>query len=518
MIATEKPSMDFSEHELLASLCRGSFADFVREFWDVVVPEKLVWNWHMTYLCKELQKLAERLFRGKPKKYDLIINIAPGSSKSMIASVMFPAWVWTRLASARVISASYSGMLAIDLSRKSRDLIKSDKYRACFTDIEIREDQDSKGFFINKHGGERYAFGVGGMVTGKHAHFIIVDDPLNPMQSCSEAELKAANRWMEETLPSRKVNRLLVPTILIMQRLHESDPTGDRLRKSDKVAVKHICIPAELTDNVHPPFLKKYYKGGLMDPRRLPHKALDEAKAQGEFAYAAQYLQTPIPRGGAMFHTDKMEIASPPLKFRRRVRFWDKAGTQGDGHFTVGALLGEDMDGFFWVLNIVRGQWDASRREREILNTAKSDGFAVTIGIEQEPGSGGKESAEASVRRLRGYHVRLVKVGKSDGDKEQRADPLATQVNAGNVRIARGAWNDDYLNELKFFPRSRYKDQVDASSGAFNLIARPRISVGGIGCLRKMRGQEWKPKVDMPPSPRKKKLFAGRSDMEKGRK
>src|SRR3712207_2400698 len=71
---------NFSEHEVLASLCRGSFADFTKEFWDVVVPERLKWNWHMEYLCRVMQRLAERVFAGKPKKYDLIINISPGTS------------------------------------------------------------------------------------------------------------------------------------------------------------------------------------------------------------------------------------------------------------------------------------------------------------------------------------------------------------------------------------------------------------------------------------------------------
>lgn len=508
--------VQFSENEVLASLCRSSFVDFVKHFWDVVIPEKLKWNWHMEYLCRELQKVAERVFAGKRKKYDLIINISPGSSKSTIVSIMFPAWVWTRLTSARVLSGSYSHTLAVDLSRKSRDLIKSDRFKACFSDIEINESQDAKGFFVNKHGGERYAFGVGGTVTGKHGHFIIVDDPLNPNQAVSEAELKNANRWMEETLPSRAVDRLLVPTILIMQRLHTDDPTAYRLRKADKVPVKHICIPAELTTDVNPPHLAKYYKNGLMDPKRLGRRALAEAQAQGEYAYSGQYLQQPIPRGGAMFHTDKLNLDNPPRRFRRKIRAWDKAGTQGDGHFTVGALLGEDMDGNFWVLDIVRGQWDAYRRERVILETAQLDGYGVTIGIEEEPGSGGKESSQSTVRRLKGYHVRVIKVGKSDGDKEQRADPFAVQVNAGHVYIAIGRWNDEYINEMKFFPRSRYKDQIDASSLAFNLLARPRLVVGGAGCLKKMRGESYTPRVQLP-SRKRRKLFKG-SQLEKSRK
>lgn len=488
----------FSEVEIMASLCRSSFADFVRLFWDVIVPEELIWNWHMGYLCRRLHKLAERVFEGLPKEHDLIINISPGSTKSTIASIMFPAWVWTRLPSARLLSGSYSQMLAMDLARKSRDLIKSDRYRACFTDVEIREDQDSKGFFVNKHGGERYAFGIGGTVTGKHGHFIIVDDPLNPNQAASEAELNAANRWMEETLPSRVVDRRVVPTILIMQRLHENDPTGHRLRKANLMPVRHVCIPAEATEHVNPPSLKKYYVGGLMDPKRLGWEALSQAKAQGEYAYAAQYLQTPIPRGGLMFHTDKLRVARPPAAFKRVIRGWDKAGTAGGGMFTAGVKIGIAADDRVWVLDVIRGQWDASMREATILSAARSDGTGVTVGVEQEPGSGGKESAEATARRLIGFPVRVVKVGKSEGDKAARADPFAAQVNAGNVSLAEAAWNLDYVNELRFFPRSRYKDQVDATSLAFNLLARPRlVAGGGASSIARMRGRHYRPKVDV---------------------
>src|SRR4051812_20523274 len=96
----------FSEHEVVASICRASLAEFCREFWDTIIPEKMVWNWHMDYICHILQKMAERVFAGKPKKYDLIINVSPGSTKSTLVSVMFPAWCWTRLPSCRTMTGS----------------------------------------------------------------------------------------------------------------------------------------------------------------------------------------------------------------------------------------------------------------------------------------------------------------------------------------------------------------------------------------------------------------------------
>ena len=180
-----------------------------------------------------------------------------------------------------------------------------------------------------------------------------------------------------------------------------------------------------------------------------------------------------------MFKTDRIVIDDQPheTRMKKRVRFWDKAGTAGGGAYTVGALLGIDSDDRYWVLDIVRGQWDSSERERGIEQTAHLDGKKVVIGIEQEPGSGGKESAESTVRRLAGFRIR---VDRPTGDKAWRADPFSSQVNGHNVSIARADWNNIFLEELRFFPASTYKDQVDAASGAFNLIASIPKKVGAL--------------------------------------
>lgn len=775
------PPAEFTEEQLCAAVCRESFYDFVQEFWDTIVPEAPVWNWHIEFICGELQRMAERVFKGLPREYDLTVNVSPGSSKTLILSIMFPAWVWTRMRTARIITASYSYDIAVSSSLKSRDLITSDKYKALFPEVQLREDQNAKNHYMTLTGGERYAFGIGGAVTGKHAHFIIVDDPLNPSQAFSSAELQATNRWMEETLPSRKVNKLVTPTILIMQRLAENDPTGIRLEKANKLPHRLICLPAELAENVSPPECRKYYVDGLMDPVRLPYSVLQEIEeSQGTFVLASQYGQEPVPRGGLMFMTHKLITDKPPKRFKRMIRAWDKAGTcliagtavttpdgqrviesirkgdlvdtregakrvlwagvkkltsllikveledgstvtgtpdhriwvqgegwveladlssarydpdiksgdvqwrrkrrrtqsssteyallernaitrhgdgtksqvdtypirctersiastterfrldttfttktetptttslatsclsrrqttldstmlsvsgtkpkkrsnsargisarglrqsrsdhlpltgvssaetrsnrsiptpsesssaegcvppacrsvlgrlaivrdaagvprpmaivsvesialrtsvpvfdlevedaheffangvlvhnSGGGAYSVGVKMAEDYDGHYWVLDVVRGQWDSGARERIMKETAKKDGRAVHIVVEEEPGSGGKQSAQGSVRNLAGFRVLAHKVGKSDGDKEQRADAFSAQVNVGNVYLAKAPWNEAFVNEMKFFPRSKHKDQVDAASSAFNHVAvRTRVAGG----------------------------------------
>jgi predicted phage terminase large subunit-like protein len=476
----------FDEYDVIGSICRESFAEFTKEFWSEISPEPLVWNWHMQLLCDELQHMAELVFRKEKKDYDLIVNIPPGTSKSSIASVLFPAWTWTRMSTARSICGSYTHSLAMDLSRKSRDVVSSEKYQLSFTEVQkLRDDQNTKSYFMNGNGGYRYAVGVGGSVTGMHGHFLIVDDPLDPQQAISEAELKSANTWMAETLPSRKVDKLVTPLILIMQRLHQNDPSGARLVNIRAGRVKHICLPAEDGENVKPPELREKYVDGLLDPIRLPLEVLREARAQlGNFGYAGQFDQNPIPLGGGMFKTVRLEMdvePADPTFFVQTVRYWDKAATPGGGCYTVGVKMSVDKTGRYWVRHIVRGQWDSRERENIILQTARLDGKKVRVGIEQEPGGAGKESAESTAKNLAGFSVVLDKVDASDGSKALRADPFSVQVNAHNVTLVQAEWNWAYIEEMRFFPNSTYKDQVDASSGAFKMLTKRRIVCGAFG-------------------------------------
>lgn len=257
-----------------AELCRRSLYEFVQEFWDVIIPEDPVWNWHIKYICDEVQeaivrvcRLPERpaIFDGvrflmpkKPrekKEYDLLVNVPPGSLKSTIITVMAPAWAWTIDQTLRVISASYSGDLSQDHAVRSRDIIQSDKYKLYFPEVEIRADQNNKNNYKNTQNGERYATSVGGTVMGIHAHLIIIDDPLNTKQSISEADLPAAAAFVNTTLSTRKVDKAVTLTIMVMQRLNELDPAGVWLRQRDQEGrkIKHICLPVRLSPKVYPP-------------------------------------------------------------------------------------------------------------------------------------------------------------------------------------------------------------------------------------------------------------------------
>ena len=318
---------------------------------------------------------------------------------------------------------------------------------------------------------------MGGTLTGFHGHIIIVDDPINPQQSVSTKELENVNRWMDQTLPTRKVDKGVTLTIMIMQRLHEDDPTGHMLKKQDK-QVKHICLPGEIRNYgqyVKPQELKGRYIDDLLDPVRLGWKALGELMTDlGQYGYAGQIEQNPTPPGGGMFKVEHFQIVNtlPSLmQIDGTCRYWDKAATSGGGAYTTGVKISR-IKGKHWLIEDVRrGQWSTEQRERIIRETAEVDGHTVRVLIEQEPGSGGKESAESTIRNLAGWYVMA---DRPTGDKVFRADPFSVQVNNGNVMLLAGAWNQLFIEEHRSFPFGIYKDQVDAASAGFNYLCKKK--------------------------------------------
>lgn len=495
----------YTKDQILAALCRESFFDFLKTFWSVVVPEDPVWNWHIEYLCGELQASAERLFKGLPREHDVVVNQSPGTSKSTVVSVMFPAWLWTRMPECRVITASYAHALALDLARKSRDVIKSDLYRKLFPEVVIRPDQDTKAHYVNDRGGDRFSVGVNGSVTGMHAHFLIVDDPLDPNQALSEAEMRNADNWMRQTLPSRKVNKAASVTVLVMQRLHALDPTGVWLEESQKpgaAPLKHICLPARLPplehDNVRPVELRERYVDGLMDPVRMPESTLRDLELRSAYAFAGQFMQSPSPIGGGLFretYFNNRTVAAP--YHAKRIRAWDRAATSEEGCYTVGTLIAKSADGDYYVEDVVRGRWEPLERNRVMLATALRDRARYGPGrnepmiyIERELGSAGKDAWKSIARALAGFPVFESSV---TGSKELRATPWAAQLAAGNVYIVdngesagngKPTWDiEAWVREHVEFPNGKFVDQVDSVSLGFNLLAGQRKLEGVLRTL-----------------------------------
>jgi len=314
---------------------------------------------------------------------------------------------------------------------------------------------------------------VDAKITGFHAHIIIPDDIIDPRRALSDVSLPTVNNYLDQTLSTRKTDKKVSAMIMIMQRLHQNDPTGHLLAKNKK-KIRHICLPGEITNYgefLKPTDWKPYYKDGLLDVNRLSWSVLNDLESDlGQYGYAGQIGQNPTPAGGGMFKTDNIQIIerlTSETNIVQTVRYWDKAGTQGGGAYTAGVKMSIMRDKRIIIHDVRRGQWSTDDREKIIRQTAEADGRNVRVYIEQEPGSGGKESAQSTIKSLAGY---ACFADRPTGDKVFRADPFSVQVNNGNVWCLRSDWNKPFLDELQMFPNGTYKDQVDAASAAYNIL------------------------------------------------
>ena len=483
-----------------AARCCQSFERFVKRFWNEVPgAQKVQWNWHMTYLCQIFERMAFRVWQGLPREHDILVNISPGTSKSTIASILFHPWVWTFFPESKHMTATHTADLALDLANKSRAVIRSERYRLYYTDVEIVKEQDAKSYYANSKGGVRQAFTVGGKnPTGFHFHFLSVDDPLDPQKAVSEAELINARDFMTGTVPQRRINKKVSVTSLIMQRLHRNDPSEMMLDNAKKKAkqgepskVLHVCLPAEVTDRIHPPELKKHYKKGVMDPVRLDSSLLEEIQVDiGQYVYAGQYLQSPTPLGGGRFKEKYFINLVPAAPYAcRRVRSWDRASTSQGGCATAGVLMAMDKDGNIFVENCVHGHWETEERNAVMLATAQADRrrygptYEPVIWIEGEGGASGRDSFRSLIRVLAGFPVFEFNP-RNKGDKDARSEPWAAQLAGGNVYfVSDDTWDlNGFITEhLLFKPepgvkRGKLKDRVDAcSQGLSCLLGAPHM-------------------------------------------
>jgi predicted phage terminase large subunit-like protein len=418
----------------------------------------------------------------------LMIFAPPQHGKSELASVRLPAFWLGKHPEDPVILASYGASLAESKSRQARQVVEGPEYRRLFPGIATRRDSRAVDHWhLDGHRGGMLVVGVGGPITGHGALLGVIDDPFeNWEQAQSETIREKIWDWWRTTFRTRIWEGGAI--VLIMTRWHEDDLAG-RLLAEQAGAWRVLRLPAlaetqaerDATDE------RLGLPSGQSDPLgREPGEPLcperfslgslqDLQRDVGSMGWAGQYQGTPRAPEGNRFKRAWFPIVEAGPAAGERVRYWDKAGTDGAGAFTVGLLMARGPDHLYYVADVVRGQWSAGPRDEVMRQTAQLDrtryGGRVAIWVEQEPGSGGKESAEASIRLLAGFPVYAERV---TDPKEVRAEPFAAQAEAGNVRLVRGPWNGPYIEEMISFPAGTYRDQVDATSGAFNKLVKAK--------------------------------------------
>jgi predicted phage terminase large subunit-like protein len=451
-----------------AKVCKRRFFNFVETFWSTIIPEEPVFNWHIPYLCDELEQLTYYIVNRLPKPYDLIINIPPGTTKSTIATIMFPAWLWTKDARLRIISSSYSSDVSLDHAQKSKDIITSDKYRKLFPEVQIRRDKSGKGFYGNTAGGERYVTSTSSAVTGKHSHVLINDDPQNPKQADSEPLRKQATEFTK-TLSTRKVNKKNAPTITIMQRLHEDDVTGYLLKKkSDKI--KHICLPAEVSENVKPVELKERYIDGLLDPIRLDMEVLDESRKDlGSRGYSGQYEQTPSSDKGNIIKKEwfgHISLAqfiairgNAPMHFFLDTAYKEREKRKDGSENDPSGILASCRIGNQLFIYHTQKVWkEFPQLIRFLPEYCEAWGYSKVSTLRIEP----KANGISVVQQLRdSLDLNVTETPTPTDSKATRLNTCSPKVECGRVILVEGDWNEDFVDEVCGFPTKTHDEYVD---------------------------------------------------------
>lgn len=512
-------NLDGIKQQLEKLNCEEKLIDFFRYGWHILEPgTELKIGWVLESICDHLEAVT----RGDIIR--LLITVPPGTSKSLLSNVFWPAWEWgpMDMSHKRYISFAHKEANSERDTRRCGNLIRSEWYMNKWGDRVIMDPaRNSNTAYDTMNRGFREVGSVGGGVTGRRADRLICDDLHSVIAAESEPKREGVLYWFAEELSNRLNSISKSAIVVIMQRVHEMDVAGMILEK--ELGYHHLMIPMhfeperrcysvvkstymdspkelvfynhdkhawqkERPEEIINPRMEYRYNvdprvedGELMFPELFPHDAVENlektmAAMGGSYAIAGQMQQRPAPRSGGMFKRSDWIIVDEkdvPKTFANVVRGWDLAATKdGGGAQTAGVKIGITHDDKIYVMDSHCGRWGPNEVITQIKNTAEIDGKFVRISIPQDPGQAGKVQKSSYAAELHGYDVSF---SPETGDKETRAIPFAAQVEAGNVYLVRGSWNSGYINEAAMFPRGQLKDRIDASSRAYGeLIAKKK--------------------------------------------
>lgn len=493
--------------------CTDSLYRFVCHAWHTIYPTRpFVGGWHIEAICEHLQALTERQIR------NLIINVPRRHSKSSVVSVMWPAWVWCRLASKFPIGntseqfmfASYAHALSIRDSVRCRRVIESAWYQRMFPHVVLSHQQNTKIRFDNTSAGYRFSTSVGGTVLGDGGDVLVMDDPNNLMKIHSERERDMVIQWYKEVFLSGLNDPLTGIKLLIQQRGHAMDVTGYLLlQEADEW--EHLFMPAEYKPKYH--CVTKIWEdprreeGELLWPQRFSKSYIDKLRRTlGSYAAAAQIDQNPVPAEGGVFKFDWFKYYTP-AQLPPQHTWTDSCisidmsfgSTKATASFTVAeawARVGPD----FYLVDQIRGQWEyveAKRRIKAFIAKWK----AIFVILVEDKANGPAILSDFSQDIPGMFPV------TPDGSKEARARSVSPLVESGNVYIPdpehrdSPRWIHDYITEVCSFPKAPTDDQVDSTSQALHklrsdlafgcVVEDDEDTGGGDDSFGGMRGSVW---------------------------
>jgi predicted phage terminase large subunit-like protein len=469
---------------------RRSLKAFVIQAWPILEPgTEFVGGIHIDAICLHLQAVTEGRIS------NLIINVPPGHAKSLLAGVFWPAWVWIEHPESRWLFSGYREPLAIRDSLKCWRLIESAWYKerwgSCF---QLRGDQNQKGRFENDRTGYRVVVPMSAG-TGERGDYVVVDDPHSVDQAASDTERTSAVEWWNGSMSTRLNDPSKGHKVVIQQRLHEADLTGDLLIRG---GYEHLCLPAEFEPDRRcctsigwgDP---RSTAGELLWPQRIGEAALNTFKASlGSYRYAGQFQQRPAPAAGGMLKRhwwgywqprganlppvlvklpngeyERRNAVELPERFDQVIQSWDMAFKDTrNSDFVVGqvqAAKGADR----YLLEQVRDRLDLPGTLLAVRRLSAQWPNANLKLVED------KANGPAVIQSLRHEIGGLVEVNP-EGGKMSRAAAASPQLESGNWYLPHPMlklWVDGFIAECAAFPAGANDGQVDAwSQGAKRLL------------------------------------------------
>jgi predicted phage terminase large subunit-like protein len=444
-----------------------------RCFCDLNPQAAFLKNWHIEVIAAKLAAVRE----GKIQR--LIINLPPRHLKSLLASIAFPAWCLGHDPSAQILCVSYAQDLADKLARDCRSIMMSPWYRRIFPTRLAPHRQAVQEFLTTAHG-YRLATSNGGVLTGRGADIILIDDPLKPEEALSDAQRQAANDWFDHTLYSRQNDKQHGAIVIIMQRLHEDDLVGHVLAQEPWEVVRFPAI-AE-ADEVHEigtiwgPRCFARRQGEALHPEREPLDTLDRIRRTvGEYNFAGQYQQLPAPLGGGLVKAEwfkRYRANDRPESFDRIVQSWDTANKATElsdfSVCTTWGIRGKDL----FLLSLLRKRLEYPALKRAVREQQSQ--FNANVVLIEDKASGTQLIQELIVD---GFHP--VTRYKPECEKTMRLHAQTAIIENGFVHIPEEApWLVEYLHEMTVFPKGKHDDQVDSTAQFLDWFKTPMPSWG----------------------------------------
>jgi predicted phage terminase large subunit-like protein len=454
--------ISYAEYEFILRHDLMSFIE--RSFFELNPQNAFVRSPHIEVMASRLEACR----RGKIRR--LVVNQPPRSLKSIAVSVAFPAWILGHNPAAQIICASYGQDLADKHARDCRTLMSSAFYQRLFPRTRLSTEKQSVNEFTTTAQGFRLSTSVGGVLTGRGADLIILDDPLKPDDAMSETRRNSVNEWYDNTLVSRLNSKGTGVIILVMQRLHQDDLVG-HVRDQETWEVSSFPAIAR-EDEIHlieSPLGRRRFErkaGEALQPER---ESLDTLKGIrqtiGGYNFASQYQQDPMPLGGAIVKTEWLryyDLCDLPSGFTYIVQSWDTANKSGElNDFSVCTTWGITHD-FYYLLSVFRKRFDYPGLKRAVLDQARMH-HADKVLIEDKA-SGTQLIQDLKSEGMFGIEPYDPPPGS---DKTLRLYSQTAEFESGHVLLPRSAsWLEEYVRELLTFPGTKYDDQVDSTTQA----------------------------------------------------